>query len=64
MADSRGIFDNLQHGNEMKLALLNAGYHDGWVVKYKRGRGFLVTGRHCGQEAFDELAQRIEGRLG
>ena len=65
MADSRGIFNNLQHADEMKRALMNAGYHDGWVSKFKGGRGFLVVGRHCGQVAFDEiaLAQQIKGRL-
>ena len=64
MADSRGIFNNLQHADEMKRALMNSGYHDGLVSKYKKGRGYLVIGKHCGQDSFDEIALQIEGRLG
>ena len=65
MGAATSTWNNLSHLQHAKRAAMVAGYPNAREGRRNsRGNGWSLIINHCSQEAFDKLAQQIEGRLG
>ncbi len=65
MGAAKSTWNNLSHLQQAKRAAMVAGYPNAREGRRNsRGNGWSLIINHCSQEAFDVLAQQIEGRLG